>query len=291
MATLEMLHGLLGEAVHRRVACFGATGRMLALRGRLQIAQRPLADISELATAPSLVLHLAFQTAGAMAMPAEEYGAINRAVGDRVRAALDSIGAEAVFVASSGAAYLADSAQASPFKRLYGSLKLGDEARFRAWAERNGKTAVIARVFNLSGPHINNRAHYALACFIADALADRPIEVRATNRVYRSYVAIEELMSVVFGALTGPSGGVVAFDTAGERAYEVGEIAEAVAAALDHRRGIRRPPFAEGEQDDRYVGDGAVYHGLRRQFGAPSIGLADQVRQTAKFMSDHPDYL
>ena len=44
--------------------------------------------------------------------------------------------------------------------------------------------------------------YLALASFIADALAGRPIEVRASAPVWRSYVAIAELMSVVLDWLT-----------------------------------------------------------------------------------------
>jgi nucleoside-diphosphate-sugar epimerase len=284
-----MLHGLLGEAFLRRVACFGATSRILTLRGGAEIPQRPLASLSELPAAPSLVLHLAFQTKGVMTLPAGEFTNANRAISNQVHTALDRIGAEAIFLASSGAAYLADSAETSPFKRLYGSLKLEDERKFGAWAEVNGKTSVIARVFNLSGPYINNRSHYALACFIADVLANRPIDIRATNRVYRSYTSIEEVMSVVFGALTGPDEMAYAFDTAGEATHEVGEIAEAVALALGHRFGIQRPPLRLGEPEDRYAGDGGAFHILRRELGVPLIDLTGQIKQTARFMAGHPE--
>lgn len=289
LATLEMLYGLLGRSFYRRVVCFGATGRTLALRGGVEVAQRPLAALGELPAAPSLLLHFAFQTAGAMTIPESEFREINRAIGERTLGALDRIGAEAVFVASSGAAYTAGSAETSPFKRLYGSLKLEEEARFRTWATETGNAAVIARLFNLSGPYINNRSHYALACFIADALAERPITIRASNRVYRSFVAIEQVMSVVFGALTKPDRGILSFDAAGETVYEVGAIAQSVAATLDHRLGIRRPPLKAGAPEDRYVGDGAAHRTLSQKYGIPSIDLADQIRQTACFMAECPE--
>lgn len=289
LATLEMLHGLLGEAFHRRVACFGATGRVLALRGGVEVAQHPLSALADLPAAPSVVLHLAFQTKGAMSLPPSEFRAINRAIGGRTLSALNRIGAEAVFVASSGAAYIADSVGTSPFKRLYGSLKLEDEDRFQSWGLETGKTAVIARLFNLSGPYINNRSHYALACFIADTLAERPIAIRASNRVYRSFVAIEQVMSVVFAALTEPKGAIVSFDATGETAFEMGEIAQAVAAALDHRLGIERPPLRAAEPEDRYVGDGVAHQALCREFGMASISLTDQIKQTARFMAECPE--
>ncbi len=289
LATLEMLHGLLGDLFHRRVVCFGATERRLSLRGGIDIAQHPLSALATLPAASSVVLHLAFQTKGAMGMPAAEYIDLNRAIGSQVADVLDRIGARAVFVASSGAAYLADSVTASPFKRLYGSLKLEDEARFSGWGKDTGNHVVIARVFNIAGPYINNRSHYALACFIADALADRPIEIHATNRVYRSFVAIGELMSIVFGTFANPGNRVVRFDTAGDAILEMGEVAEAVALVLDHHRGIHRPPINEKLEADYYVGDGSTYHALRQSFTAPPTTLENQICQTADYMRDHPE--
>ncbi|HEY5411765.1 MAG TPA: hypothetical protein VIJ94_13670, partial [Caulobacteraceae bacterium] len=43
MATLELLHGLLGNGFPRRVVCFGSAARRLVLRGGVTVEQRPLA--------------------------------------------------------------------------------------------------------------------------------------------------------------------------------------------------------------------------------------------------------
>jgi hypothetical protein len=102
-----MLSHLLGPDFAARSAAFGRTARTLHLRGGLAVAQRPLAEIAGLPPAPSLVLHLAFLTQEkAAAMGEAAYVDANRAISAQVAAALDQIGAEGVFVASSGAAGL-----------------------------------------------------------------------------------------------------------------------------------------------------------------------------------------
>ncbi|MEO8926810.1 MAG: NAD(P)-dependent oxidoreductase, partial [Caulobacteraceae bacterium] len=248
LATLEALHGLLGAAFSERVACFGSSGRTLALRGGLTVPQQPLGRIGDLPSAPTLVLHLAFLTQEkAKAMSDADYIAANGMISSRVLAALDAMGAQAVFVPSSGAAYLVEDRDAAASMRLYGRLKLKDEVRFRRWADSRGRRATIARVFNLSGPYINKRSSYALACFIADALADRPIVIKARRPVLRSYAAVRELMSVVFGLLTGVAEAPAPFDTAGDRDYEMAEIAAVVQEVVGHRRGIERPPLEAGK--------------------------------------------
>jgi len=288
LATLEMLADLLGEAFAERVACFGARPRALSLGAGVEIPQRAISELPQLAPAPSVVLHLAFLTQGAaMTLDAEGYVAANEALSATMLSALDRIGAEAVFQASSGAAHLADRAGGPQSKGLYGWLKLRDEEAFAAWAERRGACAVIGRVFNLSGPHINRRSTYALASFIGDALAARPVRIEARTPVWRSYVAIETLMSVVAGALTqGP--GVTAFETAGQKVVEMGELAQVVAATLG-APGVERPAFNPAGAPDRYVGEGAEFERLTGAFDVGQRSLEEQIRQTAAFIAEHPE--
>lgn len=286
LATLELLHRLLGpKAFGARVVAFGSNARTLELREGLRVAQRPLGDLADLPPAPSWVLHLAFLTQEkANAMSEEAYVAANRAISGQVLDVLDHIGAEGVFVPSSGAVYMVDDPAAQASMRLYGRLKLDDEAAFSDWAEASGKRAVIARVFNLSGPYINKQSSYALACFINDALAGRPIEIKATRPVYRSYVAISELMSVVFGALTDGSTGSIRFDTAGDHEYEMSDIAGAVVEALGARVGITRPEVMPSIPN-RYVGDGAIYKRLRDRASVNKVIFALQIREVTEFIN------
>ncbi|MEO7026930.1 MAG: NAD(P)-dependent oxidoreductase, partial [Caulobacteraceae bacterium] len=289
LATLELLHGLFGQDFHRHVACFGSNSRTLSLRGGLEVEQQALQALGELTPAPSLVLHLAFLTQEkAKAMSEDAYVEANRAISRRVLEALDPLGAEGLFLPSSGAVYSIDHSGPERSKQLYGSLKREDEDRFAAWAEERGAKVVIARVFNLSGPYINKRSSYALACFIADALAGRPIRIAASRPVYRSYVAISELMSVVLGALTDAPAPPLAFDTAGDDVYEMARIAEMVGNALGHPLGHERPALRVGDID-RYVGDGSTYGRLRRLYGVTPVGFIDQVRETARYMAECKD--
>ncbi len=283
--TLELLHGLLGEGFARRVVCFGSGPRTLRLRGEVTVEQRALTDLRDLPSLPSLVLHCAFLTQEkAKAMPEADYVAANRGISAQVLDALDAIGARGVFTPSSGAVYRVDRADAAASMRLYGALKLEDERAFSDWSRAPGRRALIARVFNLSGPYINKHSSYALACFIADALQGRPIEIRAVRPVFRSYVAIAELMSVVFAALTDGETGSTLFDTAGDRDYEMGEIAEVVREVLDPRIAVIRPPLSD-TRPDQYTGDGRAYRVARSRFNVEPIDFPSQVLDTARYMA------
>jgi nucleoside-diphosphate-sugar epimerase len=255
---------------------------MFALAGSDAIAQRPLAALADLGERPSLLLHLAFlgkERADQMDEP--HYRAANRAIGDTVLGALDRIGVEAAFLSSSGAAAFADDAMASAAMRLYGAMKRDDEDAFAEWAETTGKRLAIARIHNLSGPHINKPGSYALACFIADAFGGGPIRVRAPHDVVRGYVAIRELMSLVFACLLRGGPQIIRFDTAGEP-VELGALAELVSAQFGGCP-IERPARLPGE--DRYVGDPKVYRSLLQLERIPEVPLDRQVAETAAFLS------
>ena len=285
LATLELLHGLLAEHFQDRVVCLGSDSRTLNLRGGVAVSQRPLSEIGELPAAPSLVLHLAFLTQEkAKAMAPGDYDDANRAISGAVLNALDAIGAEGVFVPSSGAVYMVPDSNAEASRRQYGALKLEDEANFAAWAEARGARAALARVFNLSGPYINKQSSYALACFIADALAGRPILIRATRPVFRSFTAISELMSVIFGVLTDPVPARELFDTAGDQDLEMAEIARMVTEVTGSGAGIDRPSPVDGPAD-RYLGDITAYAGLRAHYGVTPVAFPEQIRATADFMA------
>ncbi len=282
LATIDLLREALGDQFDRRVGCFGSNHRDLILKDGTTVVQHPLGNLSMLAPAPTILLHLAFLTKDrAEAMDEEDFRAANRAIDDQVLTALEPIGVRALFVASSGAAERADDPAASPAMRLYGDLKREQEERFASWADRTGHRAVIARLFNLSGPYINKHSSYALASFILDALADKPVHIRAPHTVVRSFVAIRELMSLVFALLCEDDTSLVRFDSGG-KPMEMQEIASVVAAQLGNI--VDRPTFAAQPVDD-YTGNAVAYDALLARHGIDPVPFAQQVAETVEYLS------
>lgn len=283
LATIDLLAAALGDEFGARVHCFGSSARDLTAGGGRVVTHRPLSELASLPPAPSLLLHLAFLTKDKVAgMSEADYVAANAAIADTVLAALLPIDVRAIWIASSGAAYRADDADAAPAMQLYGRLKRDDEDRFADWAQSTGRRAVITRVFNVSGPHINKPEHYALASFILDALAGRDVAVKAPHRVERGMVAIRELMSVVFAELLAGSDGVTRFDSGGAAA-ELGEIAAQVAQVLG-AAGARRAAVTSARVDS-YLGNEAAWEALCRHHAIARVGLAEQIRETADFLA------
>lgn len=283
LATLDLLERALQDRFAQRVHCYGSAPRVLELGGGRRVEQRALADLAQLDQKGAWLLHFAFLTKDrASEMDDESYRAANVQIRDTVTSALDAIDAAGIFVASSGAASKADDAAASPAMRLYGTLKRDDEAHFAAWGAAHNKRVVIGRIFNIAGPYINKHQAYALASFILDARAGRPIAVRAERAVIRSYVAIRELMSLVFSLLAANGNALVRFDTGGE-VLELGEVAGIVSRVLDGA-GVERAPI-RNPVPDRYVGDGETYARLLAENGVDVVPLGQQILETARFFA------
>lgn len=281
MATLELLFNSLGDAAfYERVICFGSKEREISLRGNIPVKLHALADVTTLSTASSIMLHFAFLTKD-MAHDIDEaqYVAANQHLSQLVCSSLTPIGVSSVFVASSGAVYAAKRPDADAALRLYGALKRDEEELFSNWAASTGNQAVIARIFNVSGPYISVNKPYALLDFIRRGLDAPPIVVSAPRRVERGYVAIRELMSLVFALLqTGRQS--TQFDTGGEP-VELETVAREVGSLLGAP--VTRAAVTIGAPDS-YVGDARTYNQLLASYGIEQIGLRTQIAETIDFL-------
>lgn len=280
-ASLRGIHAALGEEIFAaRVAAFGSTARSIDLGDGIAVQQHRLDELADLPPQPTILFHLAFLTKDKVAgMDHAEYCAANRALSAKVLNSLSPIGVDRLFVASSGAAAFADDPQASEDLRIYGGLKREDEDQFAAWASSDaGRRAVITRIYSLSGPFINKHDTYALASFIDDALAGRPIAVHAPMRVLRSYIAIRELISLVLAQLLGEFGQQLYRYDSGGHALELGEVAREVAKVFG---GTVDRAFITSPQDNVYAGDCHTYASLLEEAGIAAVALDRQIQDTA----------
>lgn len=283
MATLELLAWALGDDFDSRVVAFGSSARRLELRGGITIQQQPLSLMARLEARPSLLLHYAFPgRERAEALSEATYRATCERLTGEVLGALDRIGVEAAFVASSGAAGRADDPAAPKALRTYGALKHAEERRFAEWARQGAGRAVIGRVFSVTGPWINKRERYAIAAFLNDAMAGQPILVRAPSRVVRSYVAIREIVSLALALMFERCGeNVIRFDTGGVP-RELEAVARAVASHWPGVPVVRAP--ITGPAADTYHGDGAEWARLLERHAIRPVPFVQQVAETAQWL-------
>lgn len=188
-------------------------------------------------------------------------------------------------VVSSGAVYLGTELSANP----YGVLKARDERLFFDTAMRGGgggsePRVVVPRLFNLAGPFIN-KPDYVLGSVVRDIAGGGPIRLQADHLVIRSYVHVQDLVDLGFAMMLGDAPlPLEAFDTAGEREIEIGELAIQAASVLGCPGMKVRRPEVDKTRVDRYVGDPIMIHSLARSFGIEFRSLERQVEDTAAYL-------
>ena len=288
--TLEMLEAALGAGFAERVLAFGSHTREIVTRTGRRIPISQSSMLSSLTPQRTLLLHYAFMTKERVVqMSSADYFGSSEALTEAIVDAIPKIGVAQMVFLSSGAVYglptrsdrtTLDDPEANP----YGTQKLRDEERFSQVCSRNGVRLVIPRIFNVSGRLINKHDSYVLSSVINAALSGVIVELRAQRRVVRGYVAVRDVLDVVFGwLLSGTKPEKLVFDTGGE-VVEVGELALRVLKMLDRTDlQIKRPPFG-CEPDDIYLGDGKKFEQLATSLGVSLLPLDQQIAETAAYL-------
>lgn len=275
--TLDLLRDALGPAAFgQRVSAYASRARAV---GGIEV--RALAELAQADPGPDVILHYAFVTrehAGEQGLDA--YVAANTAISLEVLRALERGGVGGFFYTSSGAVYdaagrLETDLRANP----YGALKHLDELAFAQACRAASSGCAIARVFNVSGPHMAKPRLFALGDLVLCALAGEPLVVKARHPVRRSFVAAADVAAL--GLSLGLAGEDAVFDTAGERVVELGELADLVRDEIgDGTLAVQRDydPRAPAHE---YVGRAGEMAGLARRHGVRLAPLEQQIRDTA----------
>jgi nucleoside-diphosphate-sugar epimerase len=287
-ATLEMLESSLGPLIASRVHVFGSRRRSIRLRSGTDLEVFPLSELPRAKIGPHLLAHYAYATRELVSqLGLTTYIARNDSITELVIDHVERTRPAGMLMVSSGAVYLGDDLATNP----YGVLKARDERRFFDLGTELGGVGsaprvVIPRLFNLGGPFLN-KPDYVLGSILADLARGGPIQLHATHPVVRSYVHVRDLVELAFAMMLGDGPTPhEAFDTAGEREIEVGELAQLAITVLGQSGiEIRRPPL-DHSPPDRYVGSSAAINALAHSYGIEFTPLSRQIEDTAIYMSD-----
>jgi UDP-glucuronate decarboxylase len=275
--TLDLLREALGpDAFGQRVSAYASRPRVVD-----GIDVRALAALAEAEPGPEVVVHYAFVTREhATVEGLDAYVAANLQISLDVLRALGRGGVRGFFYTSSGAVYdaagrLETDLRANP----YGALKHLDELAFAQACRVAGSGCAIARVFNVSGPHMAKPRLFALGDLVLRALAREPLVVKARHPVRRSFVAAADVAAL--GLSLALAGEDAVFDTAGERVVELGELAALVGAEVGRDTlAIERDYDPDAPAHD-YLGRAGEMSALARRHGLSMAGLEQQIRDTA----------
>jgi nucleoside-diphosphate-sugar epimerase len=287
--TLEVLTSTCGPDAAARIIAVGRREGMIHLAGGQKIVVYPWHWLRSIkGVSPVVVFHHAFVTKGQAGNQSEgSYRQANLEIQQVMAQFLSQNNVAGLMVPSSGAVYtfLNKTAAATEPLFQYGRCKYEDERVFAELADQGGFRAVIPRIFNLSGPYINNHQGYALSSFILNCLNLEDIHVRADHEVWRSYYSADALVRLVLGIISAPVWDQpLVFDTVGEEVVEVGELAQRCLHLLDNGQREVRRPIIKPMGKDYYVGTPAVIRDIERVLGMPPVALDAQILETAEFL-------
>jgi nucleoside-diphosphate-sugar epimerase len=167
----------------------------------------------------------------------------------------------------------------------YGALKVMDELALRRAAADVDARSLTARVFNVSGPWLRKPEAFALSDLIRQVDAGGPVRIRATHPVIRSYVDVEDLVSVMIAASLDISlPAEIQVDTAGEVEVEVGDLAARVQRVLGRDDVAVERDFDPSASADLYVGSREGFASLARRVDVRLRTLDEQIARTAQGM-------
>lgn len=288
-ATLEMLFLALGNSFSSRVTALGSRRSECLVDERQTYVIYPLSEWRPITRQPLIVFHYAFLTKDKVeALNAWEYIARNNIITEVVKGWIAEGLVQGVILPSSGAVY--DHLQSLTRDKaagLYGELKYQDELTFTSACQAAGCGLIIARVFNLSGPHINKFQSYALASFIVQTLETSSININARYPVLRSYYFIGDLVELCVRLLISQTTpGTECFDVAGDEVVELGSLAQRVLNTLlgTDALPVRRMPLLDNAIEDRYVGQRSRIQELEFSLGIKTQSLDHQITATSAYI-------
>jgi nucleoside-diphosphate-sugar epimerase len=281
-AMIDALARAFGGRLEGRVVAFGSSPHSMRLASGERLEVRGLETITPDDVAGAHVIHLAYLTKEKADQLGEaNFAATNRAIDDALLGAIASAPPASLFVASSGAAALAER---GVDRHAYGLAKLHQEARFLERAAALDVPAIVGRIFNLAGPHINKLQSYAISNFALQAAETGAIRIEAPVPVFRSYLHVEDLCALVIGAARKGIGRAAPIDLCGAQVAEMADIARLVAeasAGVPIRRGL-----IDFTRPSAYLGDPTQTLVLAMEVGLDLRPLAVQVRDTVAWLEN-----
>ena len=280
-AMLNAIADQLGGCLNGRVTAFASSARMLDMGWGEQLEVRPLSTITPADVAGAHVVHLAYLTKEkAELLGQAAFDATNEAIDEALHRAIEAAAPASLFVASSGAASLAERGEDD---HPYGRAKLRQEERFLSWARLSGVPTIAGRIYNLAGPYINKVRSYAISDFAMQAQETGEIRISAAVPVFRSYLHVSDLCALVLGAARMGLARQSPIDLSGAEAVEMADIAHLVAQTWPAPPPIRREPvnFA---RPSLYLGDPTHARILAMELDETLRPLVAQVADTIEWL-------
>jgi nucleoside-diphosphate-sugar epimerase len=278
------LEQLIGpRALRRQVVLFASSSKTINFGspyGSLQA--RALEEIDQVPT-PRGLLHLAFLTREHVLNEGlEAYILKNRSITAAVARLIEKHPTLPIITTSSGAAAALDGRDPDLANDPYATLKQEEE---RLWEQSAGqRMAVVFRVYAASGRFLRDPTVFALGDFIQKALDGKPITLRSTRPVIRSYIHVGTLMRLAWIMLQDPlPSGYYQIDAVTET-LDLEQLAEVITSHW------QLPPVQSSidqtAKPDHYAGNPIAFRNLLSHYKLHSPTFIEQIKETASALNN-----
>ena len=269
-----------------QITLFGQSARRHRAPDGTVFAMRALDTIEASDIDGAIVIHLAYLTKEKVDTLGERvFTDTNLNIDDHMLRALDGGHPHAVFIASSGAAALAER---GIDRHPYGLCKLRQEDRFLAWSAKSGVAVLPGRIFNLAGPYINKIESYAVGSFILQAKTKGVINVEAQIPIFRSFLHVNDLCALMMGAANQGIGYQMPIDLCGAEVLEMGDIAALTAELHSKSVAVTRANL-RSETANAYLGNFVQTKCLALRLGLHLAPFRIQLTDTIAWLTDSSD--
>jgi nucleoside-diphosphate-sugar epimerase len=145
---------------------------------------------------------------------------------------------------------------------VFGNIdNLNEEKKSYAYAKRDAEFAIqklgqsgldvsIARCFAFVGKYLPKDQHFAIGNFIADGIAGRNIEVKATNKVFRSYMYADDLVEWLMTLAENANPLCPIYNVGSDEEIEIRDLAKIISNKFNVDKIYSNNPI---NLDDRYI--------------------------------------
>ena len=139
---------------------------------------------------------------------------------------------------------------------------LDDVKKSYAYAKRDAEFAIkklgqsglnvsIARCFAFVGKYLPRDQHFAIGNFLADGIAGRNIEVKATKKVFRSYMYADDLVEWLMTLAANSNKTCPIYNVASDQEFEIREVAHIISKVFNV--GVKSVKCSNESIQDRYI--------------------------------------
>ena len=268
----ELLIDALGLDIQNRLVLVTSKPRTIHLRGK--VIQTKGWEEFKLLTNVDLLIHFAYlsqEKAHEIGFP--KYIATNQGITSDVNRFLQSNpGCDLIFASSGAVEHFLPTMSSQNSFEVYAALK--QESEDSILANSLLKSALIIRIWNVTGSRLRIEAPYAVSNFFKQGMEDGKIHLKGNRNSSRSYVNVKEMMLIFLLHLSDSTSRIL---NSGGFTTSMGDLAIKIGAEL--KLSPESIEFnGENCKIDSYIPDVEPFNNLSRVYGVKLSDLDAQIQ-------------